>query len=132
MDLLSRGVSWPDLCAGRSADAEFVRPAIHLLTLDRGDEMHLLEGVPREWLGPGMVTRLQGGTVTFAAEPVQVANFAPVSEPEVQLSLLRLLSGAVEPTGWLRDLANAPLSQPLADRQVAEKGSRLFRGCGPV
>lgn len=141
------------------ASAEFVRLAIHLLALDRGDEMHLLEGVPREWLGPGMVTRLQGvatpfgpldmtvqmdaegksatltvkplaanctaivvhqpdgsthrlapqqgGTITFAVEPVQVANYAPVSEPEVPLSLLRLPPGAVEPAGWLRDWANA-------------------------
>lgn len=47
------------------ASAEFVRLVIHLLALDRGDEMHLLEGLPREWLGPGMVTRLHGVATPF-------------------------------------------------------------------
>ncbi|MHB8972049.1 MAG: beta-L-arabinofuranosidase domain-containing protein [Pirellulaceae bacterium] len=141
------------------ASAEFVRLVIHLLALDRGDELHLLEGLPREWMRPAMVTRLdgvatpfgpldmtvvtddqgktatltvkplaanctaivvhlpdgatrrvapqQGGTVTFAVEPVPTANYAPVCEPEVRLSLLRLPPGAVEPTGWLRDWAQA-------------------------
>jgi hypothetical protein len=28
------------------------------LALDRGDELHLLQGLPSEWTGPGMVTRL--------------------------------------------------------------------------
>ena len=34
------------------ASAEFIRLAIHLLALDRGDELHLLEGMPAEWLAP--------------------------------------------------------------------------------
>ncbi|MCC8144189.1 MAG: hypothetical protein LUD02_09490 [Tannerellaceae bacterium] len=38
--------------------AEFVRLAVHLLALDRGNEMHLLEGMPEEWLQPGMTTTL--------------------------------------------------------------------------
>jgi hypothetical protein len=42
------------------ASAEFIRLVIHLLALDRGDQLHLLEGLPPEWLGPGMVTRLNG------------------------------------------------------------------------
>jgi hypothetical protein len=40
------------------ASAEFIRLVVHLLALDRGDELHLLEGIPAEWLKPGMVTRL--------------------------------------------------------------------------
>ncbi len=47
------------------ASAEFIRLTIHLLALDRGDEMHLLEGFPREWAGPGMVTRLNGVATPF-------------------------------------------------------------------
>jgi hypothetical protein len=47
------------------ASAEFIRLTIHLLALDRGDEMHLLEGLPPEWLGPGMVTRLNGVATPF-------------------------------------------------------------------
>lgn len=53
------------------ASAEFIRLTIHLLALDRGDEMHLLEGAPREWLGPGMTTRLNGVATPFG--PLEVA-----------------------------------------------------------
>jgi hypothetical protein len=47
------------------ASAEFIRLTIHLLALDRGDELHLLEGFPREWAGPGMLTRLRGVATPF-------------------------------------------------------------------
>ena len=47
------------------ASAEFIRLTVHLLELDRGDELHLLEGLPREWLRPGMVTRLNGVATPF-------------------------------------------------------------------
>ena len=47
------------------ASAEFIRLTVHLLALDRGDEMHLLEGMPAKWLGPGMVTRLNGIATPF-------------------------------------------------------------------
>jgi len=47
------------------ASAEFIRLTIHLLALDRGEELHLLEGFPREWAGPGMVTRLNGVATPF-------------------------------------------------------------------
>ncbi len=47
------------------ASAEFIRLAIHLLALDRGDELHLLEGLPSEWTRPGSVTRLAGIATPF-------------------------------------------------------------------
>jgi len=47
------------------ASAEFIRLTIHLLALDRGDEMHLLEGFPLQWAGPGMTTRLNGVATPF-------------------------------------------------------------------
>ena len=47
------------------ASAEFIRLTIHLLELDRGDELHLLEGFPSEWAAPGMVTRLNGVLTPF-------------------------------------------------------------------
>jgi hypothetical protein len=49
------------------ASAEFIRLTIHLLALDRGDELHLLEGFPRQWAGPGMITRLTGVATPFGA-----------------------------------------------------------------
>jgi hypothetical protein len=47
------------------ASAEFIRLAAHLLELDRGDELHLLEGMPAQWLKAGMVTRLNGVLTPF-------------------------------------------------------------------
>ena len=47
------------------ASAEFIRLTIHLLALDRGNELHLLEGLPPAWTGPGMVTRLNGVATPF-------------------------------------------------------------------
>jgi len=49
------------------ASAEFIRLAIHLIALDRGDELHLFEGLPRGWTGPGMTTRLNGIATPFGA-----------------------------------------------------------------
>ncbi|HTL18425.1 MAG TPA: hypothetical protein VL793_14410, partial [Patescibacteria group bacterium] len=49
------------------ASAEFIRLAVHLLALDRGDELHLLEGLPPEWLGRGMNTRLNGVATPFGS-----------------------------------------------------------------
>jgi len=47
------------------ASAEFVRLTLHLLALDRGDDLHLLEGLPHQWLRPGAVTRLNGVVTPF-------------------------------------------------------------------
>jgi hypothetical protein len=47
------------------ASAEFIRLTVHLLALDRGGEMHLLQGMPAEWFGPGMVTKLNGIATPF-------------------------------------------------------------------
>lgn len=45
--------------------AEFIRLAVHLLAIDRGDELHLLEGMPEEWLGGGMQTSLREVATPF-------------------------------------------------------------------
>jgi hypothetical protein len=40
------------------ASAELIRLVRHLLVLERGSELHLLEGLPRAWTKPGSCTRL--------------------------------------------------------------------------
>jgi len=47
------------------ASAEFIRLVVHLLALDRGNELHLLAGLPTEWTRPGMVTRLTNIATPF-------------------------------------------------------------------
>ena len=47
------------------ASAEFIRLAVHLIALDRGNELHLFEGLPQEWAQAGMVTKLNGIATPF-------------------------------------------------------------------
>jgi len=47
------------------ASAEFIRLTVHMLALDRGSELHLFEGLPKQWVRPGMVTRLNGIATPF-------------------------------------------------------------------
>ncbi|MCG2462367.1 hypothetical protein K8352_16520 [Flavobacteriaceae bacterium F89] len=47
------------------ASAEFIRLSIHLLALDRGKELHLFEGLPKEWVKPGMETSLKNIATPF-------------------------------------------------------------------
>lgn len=52
--------------------AEFIRLTVHLLQIDRGTELHLLEGIPEEWLGAGMTTSLQGIATPFGLLTMQL------------------------------------------------------------
>jgi hypothetical protein len=47
------------------ASAELLRLVRNLLVLERGDEIHLLEGLPRSWLAPGAKTELNGAATDF-------------------------------------------------------------------
>ncbi|MDR2041077.1 MAG: hypothetical protein LBP98_02010 [Tannerella sp.] len=47
------------------ASALFAGLAVHLLALDRGNELHLLEGFPPEWRQPGMKTALKDIATPF-------------------------------------------------------------------
>jgi hypothetical protein len=40
------------------ASAEFIRLVRHLVILERGDELHLLEGLPQAWTRPGSVLQM--------------------------------------------------------------------------
>jgi hypothetical protein len=47
------------------ASAEFIRLVRHLLVLERGDELHLLEGLPKAWLRPGKCVRVREALTEF-------------------------------------------------------------------
>ncbi len=47
------------------ASAEFIRLVRNLLILERGDELHLLEGIPRAWLAAGAATELKDVATDF-------------------------------------------------------------------
>lgn len=47
------------------ASAEFIRLVRHCLVLERGEELHLMEGLPAEWTKAGMVTRVKEVATEF-------------------------------------------------------------------
>jgi hypothetical protein len=91
-----------------SAAAEFIRLVGHLLAFDRGAELHLFEGLPSEWLKPGMTTRLNGlvtpfGPLTLELEVATEGSkatlkVAPLRDPACQKIVVHL-------RGTTRDLA---------------------------
>jgi len=53
------------------ASAEFIRLVVHLIEIDRGSELHLLEGLPSEWALPGQTTSLNGIATPFGRLTMQ-------------------------------------------------------------
>ena len=92
------------------ASAEFIRLSVHLLALDRGDELHLFEGLPAEWTKPGMAVRLNGIATPFGKLTMELkiardgksANLrvAPLSDPSCKKIVVHL-------AGWASSDKNA-------------------------
>ncbi|MEW6746808.1 MAG: hypothetical protein AB1486_29050 [Planctomycetota bacterium] len=55
------------------ASAEFIRLVRHLMILERGDELHLLEGLPQAWTRAGAVTRLIAVPTSFGDSSLSLA-----------------------------------------------------------
>ncbi len=70
------------------ASAEFIRLVVHLLALDRGDELHLFEGLPPSWLKAGMVTRLDGVRTPFGPLSLELVVSADGREAKLKLAPL--------------------------------------------
>ncbi|MBN2216166.1 MAG: hypothetical protein JW719_02190 [Pirellulales bacterium] len=96
------------------ASAEFVRLAIHMLALDRGNEMHLFEGLPVEWAGPGMVTRLSGIATPFGELAAELKmsddgksatlSVEPLSDPSCEKIVVHLGGWASTDAGATKTL----------------------------
>lgn len=94
------------------ASAEFIRLTVHLLALDRGNELHLLEGLPAQWTQPGMVTKLNGIATPFGKLTMEVRisrdgktaqlQVAPLTDPSCTKIVVHLF-------GWARNDTNAVL-----------------------
>jgi GH15 family glucan-1,4-alpha-glucosidase len=70
------------------ASAEFIRLTTHLIELDRGNDLHLLEGFPQEWARPGMVTKLNGVLTPFG--PLRLELRAAADGRTVRLKMSEL------------------------------------------
>jgi hypothetical protein len=47
------------------ASAEFIRMVVHMIQLDHGKELHLFEGLPKQWTRPNAETKLTGIRTPF-------------------------------------------------------------------
>jgi hypothetical protein len=61
------------------ASAEFLRLTRHCLILERGSELHLLEGIPTTWTGPGCTTRLTQIPTSFGPVSMEL-TIAPTGQ----------------------------------------------------
>lgn len=71
------------------ASAEFIRLTIHLLALERGNELHLLEGLPIEWTKPGMITKLTGIATPFGPLTMELTIAANGKTADLRVEPLR-------------------------------------------
>lgn len=89
-----------------SAAAEFIRLAGHVLAFDRGQELHLFEGLPPQWLKPGMITRLNGLVTPFGPLTLELRvagdgktaalKIGPLSDPSCRKVVVHLGGAAQE------------------------------------
>jgi len=66
------------------ASAEFIRLAFHLVAIERGRELHLLHGVPREWLKDGKTIAIRGAATGFGPLTLRVHSTANESTLEIE------------------------------------------------
>jgi len=69
------------------AGAEFIRLTRNLLVLERGSELHLLEGIPRTWLGPGSSTELKSIATDFGPVSMKLEVGAEGKAARLSLTL---------------------------------------------
>lgn len=70
------------------ASAEFVRMVIHMLQIDRGNDLHLFEALPKQWTKPGDITKLNGIRTPFGRINLQLAVNSAGDKATMQLSFL--------------------------------------------
>ena len=104
------------------ASAEFIRLTIHLLALDRGAELHLLEGLPLGWTQRGMVTRLAGIATPFGPLNLELKIAADGTTAHLHIEPLREASCkkvVVHLAGWAR--TGQPAVLKLNPRKVCDR-----------
>ena len=67
--------------------AEFIRLVRHLIVIERGYELHLMEGVPPAWTKPGMELKLEGILTDFGPLNFKIAFSADGSKATIDMNL---------------------------------------------
>jgi hypothetical protein len=104
------------------ASAEFIRLVRHLLVLERGEELHLFEGLPPAWIRPGAATRVRGALTEFGPVSLELRVSADGRtallhlEPPVRNPALKIV---VHLDGWSGQTGTLELPAGQAsDRQI--------------
>ncbi len=113
------------------ASAELIRFVRHLIVLERGEALHLLEGLPAQWIKPGDATRLHQMPTSFGETSLDLEARGDGSG-----AVLRLRPPAREPpaemilhtTAW----AGSPRTFVLPVRQGADIRTFHIAGDGSV
>lgn len=66
------------------ASAEFIRLVRHCLVLERADQLHLLQALPREWVQPGSLTRLNDVATEFGPVSLELKVNADASAAQLR------------------------------------------------
>ena len=111
------------------ASAEFIRLAVHMIALDRGPELHLLEGLPAKWTKPGMLTKLDRIATPFGPLTMELRvsddgktadlHVEPLSDPSCERVLVHLGGWASSDDGAVIELA----PNRVHDRKSQIRGS---------
>ncbi len=70
------------------ASAEFIRMVVHMIEFDRGNELHLFEALPKQWVKAGAVTKLNGIRTPFGRINLVLTVNAKGTEAKLDLSFL--------------------------------------------
>jgi hypothetical protein len=88
------------------ASAEFIRLTRNLLVLERGPELHVLEGIPRSWLFAGAETALNGVATDFGPVSLRLKVSADGRTATLEITppeLPALRKVVVHLGAWARD-----------------------------
>ena len=113
------------------ASAEFIRLTTHLLALDRGDELHLFEGLPVEWTRPGMVTKLDGIATPFGKLTMELTIAADGKTAQLHVAPLTAASCrkiVVHLAGWATSDPQAVIE--LDPKKQTDRALPLAPGAG--
>jgi hypothetical protein len=70
------------------ASAEFIRMVVHMIEFDRGNELHLFEALPKQWVKAGAVTQLNGLRTPFGRINLKLTVSAKGNEAKLDLAFL--------------------------------------------
>lgn len=81
-----RGAEWVGDMPHNWASAEFIRLVRHCLVMERGNELHLFEALPPEWVRPGGTLCLRGVATEFGPISLEVRASADGRTADVAIT----------------------------------------------